>query len=131
MWPSRSGRARRASIPDVARGDGAGAGTLDPRREEAARDLGASAVGAFRHVTLPLLAPAIAAGAMLALALSFGDPLVTSFNTGVGSTTLPVQIYSAIRFGVSPQINAISTIIVAVVAIALLVAWRLGAFRSA
>ena len=105
--------------------------SLDPRLEEAARDLGASAVGAFRHVTLPLLAPAVAAGAMLAFALSFDDLVVTSFNTGVGSTTLPVQIYSAIRFGVTPQINAISTIIVAVVSIALLIAWRLGAFRTA
>ncbi len=107
------------------------AATLDPRLEEAARDLGASAVGAFRHVTLPLLAPAIAAGAMLAFALSFDDLVVTSFNTGVGSTTLPVQIYSAIRFGVTPSVNAISTIIVAVVSVALLIAWRLGAFRSA
>jgi spermidine/putrescine transport system permease protein len=107
------------------------AATLDPRLEEAARDLGASAVGAFRHVTLPLLAPAIAAGAMLAFALSFDDLVVTSFNTGVGSTTLPVQIYSAIRFGTTPSVNAISTIIVAVVSIALLIAWRLGAFRTA
>ena len=55
--------------------------------------------------------------------------MITSFNTGVGSTTLPVAIYSAIKFGVTPQINAISTIIVAVVSIALFVAWRLGAFR--
>jgi putrescine transport system permease protein len=105
--------------------------SLDPKLEEAARDLGASAVGAFRHVTLPLLAPAIAAGAMLAFALSFDDLVVTSFNTGVGSTTLPVQMYSAIRFGVTPQINAISSIIVATVSIALLIAWRLGAFRTA
>ena len=107
------------------------AASLDPRLEEAARDLGASAAGAFRHVTLPLLAPAVAAGAMLAFALSFDDLVVTSFNTGVGSTTLPVQIYSSIRFGASPQINAISSIIVAVVSIALLAAWRLGAFRTA
>ena len=98
--------------------------------EEAARDLGASAFGAFRHVTLPLIAPAIAAGAMLSFALSIDDLIVTSFNAGVGSTTLPIAIYSAIKFGVTPQINAISTIIVAVVSIALLVAWRLGAFRS-
>jgi spermidine/putrescine transport system permease protein len=107
------------------------AANLDPRLEEAARDLGASAWGAFRHVTLPLLAPGIAAGAMLAFALSFDDLVVTSFNVGVGSTTLPINIYSAIRFGVTPQINAISTIIVAVVSIALLVGWRLGAFRDA
>jgi spermidine/putrescine transport system permease protein len=104
---------------------------LNPQLEEAARDLGASAMGAFRHVTLPLLAPAIAAGAMLAFALSFDDLIVTSFNAGVGSTTLPIFIYSSIKFGVTPQINAISTIIVAVVSLALLVAWRLGAFRSA
>jgi ABC-type spermidine/putrescine transport system permease subunit II len=103
---------------------------MDSRLEEAARDLGDGAIGAFWHVTLPIIAPAIAAGAMLAFALSFDDLVVTSFNAGVGSTTLPIFIYSAIRLGVSPQINAISTIIVAVVAIALFFAWRLGAFRG-
>jgi spermidine/putrescine transport system permease protein len=101
---------------------------LDPRLEEAARDLGASAGGAFWHVTLPLIAPAIGAGAMLSFALSFDDLIVTSFNAGVGSTTLPMAIYSAIKFGVTPQINAISTIIVAVVGLALVIAWKLGAF---
>lgn len=82
-------------------------------------------------MTLPLLAPAIAAGAMLAFALSFDDLIVTSFNAGVGSTTLPIAIYSSIKFGVTPQINAISTIIVAIVSLALVIAWRLGAFRTA
>ncbi len=106
------------------------AANMDPRLEEAARDLGASARGAFLHVTLPLIAPAVAAGAMLAFALSFDDLVVTSFNAGVGSTTLPIFIYSSIKFGVTPQINAISTIIVAVVAIALFIGWRLGAFRG-
>ena len=101
---------------------------MDPRLEEAARDLGASAWGAFRYVTLPLILPAVLAGAMLAFALSFDDLVVTAFNTGPSATTLPVAIYSAIKFGVTPQINAISTIIVAVVAIALLIAWRSGAF---
>ena len=104
--------------------------SLDRSLEEAARDLGASAVGAFRHVTLPLLAPAIAAGAMLAFALSFDDLVITTFNTGVGSSTLPVYIYSRIRFGVTPEINAISTIVVAVTATVILVAWRVGAFRG-
>ena len=103
---------------------------MDPRLEEAARDLGASAWGAFRYVTVPLILPAVLAGAMLAFALSFDDLVVTSFNAGVGSTTLPIFIYSSIKFGVTPQINAISTIIVAVVSIALFVAWRLGAFRA-
>ena len=103
---------------------------MDPRLEEAARDLGATAWGAFRYVTVPLILPAVLAGAMLAFALSFDDLVVTAFNAGPQATTLPVAIYSAIKFGVSPQINAISTIIVAVVSIALFIAWRLGAFRQ-
>jgi spermidine/putrescine transport system permease protein len=98
--------------------------------EEAARDLGASAVGAFRHVTLPIIAPGIAAGAMLAFALSFDDYVVTTFNAGVGSSTLPLYIYGRIKFGVTPEINAISTIIVAGTALAILIAWRAGAFRG-
>lgn len=104
--------------------------SLDRALEEAARDLGASAIGAFRFVTMPLLAPAVAAGAMLSFALSFDDLVITTFNTGVGSSTLPIYIYSRIRFGVTPEINAISTIVVAVTAIAILVAWRVGAFRE-
>jgi spermidine/putrescine transport system permease protein len=103
---------------------------MDPRLEEAARDLGASAWGAFRYVTVPLILPAVLAGAMLAFALSFDDLVVTSFNAGVGSTTLPIYIYSSIKFGVTPQINAISTIIVAIVSVALFIGWRFGAFRS-
>jgi spermidine/putrescine transport system permease protein len=103
---------------------------LDPELEEAGRDLGASAWGAFRFVTLPLLVPGILAGAMLAFALSFDDLVVTTFNAGVGSSTLPLYIYSKIRFGVTPEINAISTIIVAVTAILILVAWRVGGLRS-
>ena len=103
---------------------------LDPRYEEAARDLGASAWGAFRYVTLPLVLPGIIAGAMLAFALSFDDYVVSTFNSGVGSSTLPLYIYSRIRFGVTPEINAISTIIVAMTAVAILVAWRVSAMRS-
>jgi spermidine/putrescine transport system permease protein len=98
--------------------------------EEAARDLGANALGAFWHVTLPLIAPGIAAGAMLAFALSFDDYVVTTFNAGVGSSTLPLYIYGRIKFGVTPEINAISTIIVAVTAVAIIIAWRGGAFRG-
>jgi spermidine/putrescine transport system permease protein len=99
---------------------------MDPNLEEAARDLGASALGAFRFVTLPILAPAIAAGAMLAFALSFDDYVITTFNAGVGSSTLPLYIYGKIKFGVTPEINAISTIIVAVTAVAIFLAWRFG-----
>ncbi len=104
--------------------------SLDPHIEEAARDLGASAFGAFRYVTLPLLAPAIAAGAMLAFALSFDDLIITTFNAGPGSSTLPLYLYSRIRFGVTPEINAISTIIVAVTAVAILLFWQLGRVRD-
>jgi ABC-type spermidine/putrescine transport system permease subunit II len=103
---------------------------MDPHLEEAARDLGASAVGAFRHVTLPLIAPAIAAGALLAFALSFDDYIVTSFNAGVGNTTLPMYIYGGVRFGVTPAINAISTLIVAGTGLVLLIAWRLTVRRD-
>jgi ABC-type spermidine/putrescine transport system permease subunit II len=95
--------------------------------EEAARDLGASPTAAFLHVTLPLIAPAVAAGALIAFALSFDDLIITSFNAGVGSSTLPLYIYSRIRFGVTPEINAISTLIVAGTGILILVAMRFSA----
>jgi len=101
--------------------------SLDPRMEEAARDLGATPRQAFFHVTLPLIAPAVAAGALIAFALSFDDLIITSFNAGVGSSTLPLFIYSRIRFGVTPEINAISTIIVAVTGVLILAAVRFGA----
>jgi spermidine/putrescine transport system permease protein len=104
--------------------------SLDPRMEEAARDLGASPFQTFWHVTLPLIAPAVASGAILAFALSFDDLIITSFNAGVGSSTLPLYIYSRIKFGVTPEINAISTIVVVGTAIAVLVATRTNARRG-
>ena len=70
--------------------------------------------------------PAIVAGALLAFALSFDDYVVTRLQRGIGTTTLPLYIYSAIKFGVSPEINAICTIIVAITAIVLFLAWRFG-----
>ncbi len=106
------------------------AANMNPALEEAARDLGASAFGAFRHVTLPLIAPAVIAGGLLAFSLSFDDYVVSTFNAGVGSSTLPLYIYSKVKFGVTPEINAISTIIVAGTALSILAAWRLGAFRG-
>jgi spermidine/putrescine transport system permease protein len=106
------------------------AASMNPALEEAARDLGASAWGAFRFVTLPLIMPAVLAGALLAFSLSFDDYVVTTFNAGVGSSTLPLYIYSKVKFGVTPEINAISTIVVAGTAVAILAAWRLGAFRG-
>jgi ABC-type spermidine/putrescine transport system permease subunit II len=104
--------------------------SLDPRMEEAARDLGASPAAAFVHVTLPLIASAVGAGALIAFALSFDDLIITSFQAGVGSSTLPLYIYSRIRFGVTPEINAISTIIVSVTAVLILVAMRFNARGS-
>lgn len=103
---------------------------MDASLEEAARDLGASALGAFRHVTLPLVLPAVISGALLAFALSFDDYVVSTFNAGVGSSTLPLYIYGKVKFGVTPEINAISTIIVAITAVVILAAWRVGAFRE-
>src|SRR4026208_693339 len=117
-------------LPDGAVVVRARAANMDPRLEEAARDLGASAWGAFRYVTLPLIFPAVLAGALLAFSLSVDDYVVTTCNAGVGSATLPLYIYGKIKFGVTPEINAISTIIVAVTAIAILIAWRAGAFRT-
>jgi spermidine/putrescine transport system permease protein len=104
--------------------------SLDPRMEEAARDLGASAGGAFFHVTLPLIAPAVAAGALIAFALSFDDLIITSFNAGVGSSTLPLYIYSRIRFGVTPEINAISTIVVVTTGLLILISMQVSSRRA-
>ncbi|MEP7285893.1 MAG: ABC transporter permease [Chloroflexota bacterium] len=80
--------------------------------EEAARDLGANEWQTFYRVTLPLLMPGIVAGALLAFTLSLDDYVVTSFTAGPGSTTLPLFVYGLIKFQVTPDINAISTLIV-------------------
>jgi spermidine/putrescine transport system permease protein len=85
---------------------------LDPRLEEAARDLGATPIMAFFKVTLPLLMPGILSGCLLAFVLSLDDFVITQFTAGVGSTTLPLWIYSSVKFGVSPEINALSTIMI-------------------
>jgi spermidine/putrescine transport system permease protein len=84
---------------------------MDPSIEEAAQDLGANPVVTFLRVTLPLILPGVMAGALLAFTLSFDDFVITFFVAGVGSSTLPLKIYSMIRFGVSPTINALSTVV--------------------
>jgi len=84
--------------------------TMDGNLEEAAADLGASEWTAFRRVTMPLLMPGIVAGALLAFTLSLDDFVITFFVSGPGSTTLPVRVYSMIKFGVTPEVNAISTL---------------------
>jgi len=85
--------------------------------EEAAMDLGCPPLKAFLTVTLPLISPAIAAGWMLAFTLSLDDLVIASFTTGPGATTLPIRIYSEVRLGVKPEINAICTIMIVTVAI--------------
>jgi len=85
---------------------------LDPGLEEAARDLGATPWQAFQRVTLPLLMPAMIGAALMAFTISFDDFIVTFFTAGPGSTTLPLRVYSMVRSGVSPVINALSAMLV-------------------
>ena len=89
--------------------------TFDMSLEEAALDLGAPPLKAFLLVTLPVIFPAVMAGWMLAFTLSLDDLVIASFTTGPGATTLPMRIYSQVRLGVTPEINAISTLMIAVV----------------
>ena len=104
---------------------------VDASLEEAAADLGASPSRTFRSVTLPLIAPAIAAAWMLAFALSLDDLVIASFTTGPGTTTLPIRIYSEVRLGVKPEMNAVCTIMVAVVGVAVIVASGLAKLTGA
>ncbi|HTZ04085.1 MAG TPA: ABC transporter permease subunit [Xanthobacteraceae bacterium] len=107
---------------------------FDMSLEEAAMDLGASPARTFMTVTLPLILPAIAAAWMLALALSLDDLVIASFTTGPGATTLPIRIYSEVRLGVSPEMNAVCSIMVAVVGLAVIAAsllTKLGGARGA
>jgi spermidine/putrescine transport system permease protein len=99
--------------------------SFDPALEEAAMDLGANEFGAFRRVTLPYLAPAIAAAAMLAFTVSIDDYVITSLVAGVDSETLPMVIYAMARRGVSPMLNAVSTVIVVALGAMVLLSERL------
>ncbi len=95
---------------------------MDQSLEEAAMDLGAKPRTVFFAITLPLITPALVAGWLLAFTLSMDDLVVASFVSGPGSTTLPMVVYSSVRLGVSPQINALATIIVVTVSIAVAIA---------
>jgi putrescine transport system permease protein len=95
---------------------------FDRSLEEAAMDLGCPPLRTFLTVTLPLIAPAVAAGFLLAFSLSLDDLVIASFTTGPGATTLPIRIYSDVRLGVKPEINAVCTIMIAVVAVAMVAA---------
>ncbi len=92
--------------------------SFDRTLEEAAMDLGASPIRTLWSITLPLIAPAVAAGWLLAFTLSLDDFVLASFTTGPGATTLPIRIYSEVRLGVKPEVNAISTLMIATVAVA-------------
>ena len=104
---------------------------FDLSLEEAAMDLGASPLRTFLSVTLPLIFPAIAAAWMLAFALSLDDLVIASFTTGPGATTLPIRIYSEVRLGVKPEMNAVCSIMVAVVGVAVIVASLLAKMTGA
>ncbi|MCB1495481.1 MAG: ABC transporter permease subunit [Bauldia sp.] len=96
--------------------------TFDRSLEEAALDLGCPPVRTFFQITLPLIAPAVIAGWMLAFTLSLDDLVIASFTTGPGATTLPMKIYSQVRLGVTPEINAVSTILIGIVSIGVIAA---------
>jgi putrescine transport system permease protein len=95
---------------------------FDRSLEEAALDLGAPPWKVFFTVTLPLIAPAIIAGFLLAFTLSMDDLVIASFTSGPGATTLPMRIYSSVRLGVTPEINAASTILIGFVTVAVIIA---------
>lgn len=91
--------------------------SFDRSLEEAALDLGCTPWQAFRLVTLPIIAPAVISGWLLAFTLSLDDLVIASFTAGPSATTLPIKIFSAVRLGVSPEINALSTIMIAIVTV--------------
>lgn len=99
---------------------------MDESLTEAARDLGATPAQAFRWVTLPLIMPGIVAGALMAFTLSLDDFVITFFTAGVGSTTLPLQIYTMVKIAVTPEVNAVSTLLMMLTLTLILVATRLS-----
>lgn len=103
---------------------------LDRSLEEAAADLGAAPWRVFASVTLPLIAPSLAAGFLLAFTLSLDDLVIASFVSGPGATTLPMRLYSQVRLGVNPEINAASTLLIGMVSVVVLSASWLTARRG-
>ena len=99
---------------------------FDRSLEEAAMDLGCPPGRTFLAITLPLIMPGVIAGFLLAFSLSLDDLVIASFTTGPGATTLPIRIYSEVRLGVKPEINAICTILITVVAVAVVAASLVG-----
>ena len=102
-------------------------GELDTSIEEAAMDLGANRVRVFFQITLPIIMPALVSGWLLAFTLSIDDLVVASFASGPSSTTLPMKVFSSVRLGLSPKINALATLLILVVSLAAGFAWWLMA----
>jgi putrescine transport system permease protein len=96
--------------------------TFDQSLEEAALDLGSPPLKTFFVITLPIILPAVISGWLLAFTLSLDDLVISSFTTGPGATTLPMKIYSDVRLGVKPEINAISSILIAIVTVGVIAA---------
>jgi putrescine transport system permease protein len=96
--------------------------TFDRSMEEAALDLGCPPLKTFLVITLPIILPAVISGWMLAFTLSLDDLVIASFTTGPGATTLPMRIYSQVRLGVTPEINAICTMLIAVITLVVIIA---------
>lgn len=105
---------------------------MDESLTEAARDLGATPWQAFRLVTLPLIMPGVVAGALMAFTLSIDDFVITFFTAGVGSSTLPLQIYTMVKIAVTPEVNAVSTLLMLLTLTLILIASRVspGALRA-
>ena len=96
---------------------------MDRSLEEAALDLGASQLKAFMQITLPIISPAIISAWLLSFTLSLDDVVIASFVTGPGATTLPIEVFSSVRLGVTPKINALATLIIAAVSIVAITSW--------
>jgi spermidine/putrescine transport system permease protein len=99
---------------------------MDESLTEAARDCGATPAEAFRYVTLPLITPGVIAGALMAFTLSIDDFVITFFTAGAGTVTLPLQIYSMIKIAVTPEVNAISTLLMLLTLALIVIASRLS-----
>jgi spermidine/putrescine transport system permease protein len=99
---------------------------MDESLTEAARDCGASPLNAFRYVTLPLIMPGVIAGALMAFTLSIDDFVITFFTAGAGTVTLPLQIYSMIKIAVTPEVNAVSTLLMLLTLALIIIASRLS-----
>lgn len=105
--------------------------SMDESLEEAAMDLGGHPLRVVFDITLPLIAPAMAAGWLLAFTLSLDDLVIASFVSGPGSNTLPMYIFSKVKLGVSPDINALATLIIGFVSVGVLAAWLIGRKKAA